>query len=280
MRPAILGAISGGGSISTAEVDAWLVRVSAASGSVSAGTETAARAFVTSCKSASIWSLIQRCNLFCGNFAASMVPLVNTLGASADTFTNGVSADYTEALGPQTNGTDKRIGTGYTPSELTGGMSAYLRTTQASDANGRCVIGADNAAATQSYRLIGNRDATGATVAGAVRAAWGGVGSLSNPSTTGGMVAAFWHMTRRGPTDSELFKNGVSVGTSSTSIVPASSGVPLSIFCLNNNGTFAAFMTSGTRLGGYVIDSGMTAPQAAALYTAMQAFQTALSRNV
>lgn len=280
MRPAILGAISGSSAVSTTEVDSWLTRVSAASGTVSAGTETAVRAFVTSCKSAGTWSLIQRCNLFCGDFNASLIPLVNTIGNAADTFTNGVSADYTEALGPQTNGSDKRIGFGYTPSELVGGMSCYLRTTQASDTTGRCLMGADSNTGTQSYRIMGNRDATGGTSAGAVKGSWGGSSAASNPATTGGMVAAFWHMVRRGQTDSELFKNGVSVGTSSTSLVPASATVPLSIFCLNNAGTFAAFLASGSRVGGYVIDSGMTAGQAGSLYTAMQAFQTALSRNV
>lgn len=280
MRPAILGAIAGSSAVSTTEVDSWLTRVSAASGTVSAGTETAVRAFVTSCKSASIWSLIQRCNLFCGDFNASLIPLVNTLGNAADTFTNGVSADYTEALGPQTNGTDKRISGGYTPSELVGGMSCYLRTTQASDTTGRCLMGADNTGATQSFRLMGNRDAINGAAAGSVRGTWGGAVASSAPVTTGGLVAGFWHIVRRGPTDAELFKNGASVGTSSTSITPATAQVPITIMCLNNNGVTAAYLASGSRVGGYVIDSGMSSAQAAALYSAIQAFQTALSRNV
>ncbi|WP_421883269.1 hypothetical protein [Methylibium sp.] len=280
MKAALLGAIAGSGGVQpTPEVDAWLVRVAAASGTVSAGTEAAARAFVVSCKTAGVWTLIQRLNLFCGNFAAMVIPLVNTVGNAADTFVNGVGGDYSESLGPQTDGSTKRIGIGYIPSELTGGMSFYLRTTQASDTTGRCAMGVDSAGSTQSYRLIGNRDGSGGTVAGAVRGAWGGPGATVGPATTGGMVAGLWHVVRRAPTDAELFLNGASVGTSSASATPASAGQSLGVFCLNNGGSFTSFLTSGTRSGAYAIDSGMTAPQAASFYTAMQAFQTALSRQ-
>lgn len=83
--------------------------------------------------------------------------------------------------------------------------------------------------------------------------------------------------TRRGNTDSEAYKNGVSIGTSTDAMA-------------NDNTTM--YLGAGYRQGvgavGYddrelalaSIGDGLTDTEAANFYTAVQAFQTTLSRNV
>lgn len=283
MKAALLGAIagSGGGAVLDPDVSAWLVRVAAASGTVSAGTQTAVNTFVLACKAASIWTLFRRLNLCVGDFNASFVPLVNTSGGTTDTNINLVSGDYSESLGWQTDGSTKYINTGYSPSEATGGLSCYLRTAQTSDATARIPIGNRNAGSTQIYRIGGNLSDLGAT-AGSVLSLWGSniVTPGDCPQTTGGLVAGFWHGVRTGSTAARLFKNGASVGTSTASKTPATAGTPLFVFAQSAAGTASSFLASGSRIAAYGCDTGMDTTQAASFYTAMQAFQTSMGRNV
>lgn len=282
MRPAILGAISGGGSAALdTDVQSWLTRVASASGTVSAGTQTAVNTFVLACKAASIWTLFRRLNLCVGDFNASFVPLVNTSGGTTDTNINLVSGDYSESLGWQTDGSTKCINTGYTPSEATGGLSVYLRTTQTSNTTARVPIGSRNAGSTQIYRIGGNLSDLGAT-SGGVISIWGEniLTPGDCPQTTGGLTATLWHGVRTASNAARLFKAGVSVGTSTASKTPSTPAAALYVLAQNAAGTAASFLESGSRLAGYGCDIGMNQTQAADYYTAMQAFQTAMGRQV
>lgn len=283
MRPAILGAIAGGsgGAALDPDVSAWLVRVASAGGTVSAPTQSAVNTFVLACKAASIWTLFRRLNLCVGDFAASFVPLVNTSGGATDTNLNLVSGDYSESLGWQTDGSTKYIDTGYSPSQATGGLSVYLRTTQTSNATARIPIGNRDAGSTQIYRIGGNLSDAGAT-SGSVISLWGEniVSPGDCPQTTGGLVAGFWQGVRTAATAARLFKNGASVGTSTASKTPATAGVPLFVFAQNAAATASAYLESGSRIAAYGCDTGMDTTQAADYYTAMQAFQTSMGRNV
>jgi len=97
-------------------------------------------------------------------------------------------------------------------------------------------------------------------------------------STAYTQSGAFWLGVNTSATSATLYKNGVSSATSTPSARTAQS-VEYYVFALNNNGTLDSAQTTG-RGGGYSIGLSMTAPQAAAYYTAMQTFQTALGRNV
>jgi hypothetical protein len=262
------------------EVTAWLARVATAGGTVSGGTQTAVNDFVVAAKANSYWSTFRRLNLFCGDAAASLVPLVNTSGATADT---NSATTYAEATGRVTDGTSY-IDTGYTPSEATGGISVYLRTTQASSTTARVAMGARDTGVTHVFWLAGNTDAAGVNTSGAVQGMWGGGSGGGNlqPATTGGMLAGLWHTSRTSSVLNTLYFNGASVGTGTTSTTPATANAAISIFArtAQGSGTRAAFLEAGSAVGAYGIDTGMSAALAALYRTNMQTFQAALSRSV
>jgi hypothetical protein len=97
-------------------------------------------------------------------------------------------------------------------------------------------------------------------------------GPTGNP--TGHLIG-----TNTAQNDKRFYLNGSQSGTTAT----ANSGSTLSandvyVFAANNNNL--ADFRSNTRLAAYSIGAGLTASQASSYYTALQAFQTALSRNV
>jgi hypothetical protein len=258
------------GSGRDAAVDDWEDRIIANGGTVSEATLDAADDFVVSTKATGVWALIRRFNPCAGNqLAASLVPLVKDVGSATDTNVNLVAGDYSEALGWQTDGATKYLDTGYIPTELTGSLSAYLRTAQ-TDAVFRDLMGTGIGSG-DSYEVYhGSGLNTNAT--------WGGTAIATAASNT---PAGFWHSVRASATSLALYFNGASVGTDATNTVPVDATVSLYVMCARHV-TFGPvnFLVSGSRVAGYVIDAGMTALQAADLYTAMQAFQTALGRNV
>lgn len=265
---------------SDADVAAWLTRVTAAGGTVSSTEQTAIHDFFVAAKAASsgYYSTLRRLNVPVGNYAASLVPQINTLGAANDGGSTGYSsADYDAATGWTTNGSSKYINTGYSPNTATGGMSVYLRTAQASDTNARIVIGGSNS--TETYRIVGNRDATGATSAGAVSGSWGGSGVAA--STTGGMIAGFYQVSRTSATALTLYRNGASIATNNTSVTPTAATNPVSVLSgAIDGGSHVGYLASGSRVAAEAVDTGMSGAQAAEFYTHMQALQTALSRQV
>lgn len=266
------------GSALEAEVSAWLARVTTAGGTVSAGTQTAVNNFVVSAKASGYFSKLRRINLFCGDSAASLVPLVNTSGGTVDTNTSTTYAESTGRVG----GGAAYIDTGYTPTQSTGGLSVYLRTAVTADTTTRIPIGVRDTGSTQIFRMAANSDGEGASVSGAVNGAWGGVFTAGTPqaNTTGGMTAGMWHATRLSSTDSKLYKNGSQVGSMTSSVSPATPSNPVFVFANNGGGTANAFLAASSAIGAYAVDTGLTGTEAGNFYTHMQAFQTALSRNV
>ncbi len=101
------------------DLEDWLSRVATAGGTVSGGTQTAVGNFITSAKANGYWSNIIRINLFCGDFAACMVPLKVGGGNTTETNMNFVSGDFSESTGLTGNGSTKYLKTGITNSQLT-----------------------------------------------------------------------------------------------------------------------------------------------------------------
>ncbi len=101
------------------EIQNWVSRVTAAGGTISNGTLTAANKWLTSIKNAGIRHKILRANLFCGsNVAACMIPIINDQGYSSDSYAGNQfsSSDYNETTGLKATGGSKRISTGVIPS--------------------------------------------------------------------------------------------------------------------------------------------------------------------
>jgi hypothetical protein len=236
--------------------------------------------FARSISSAGIRDRFLRLNLFAGsNLNAALVPLYRSsafggtpLGNATDTNNAfvGVGTDYAEtgASGGLTgNGSTKFLNTGlnhnYPPTNGDRHLSVYKQTTASGT---KYLIGTFAAAApTTSYRL---------------QASGGNIGVLSggaNNLATFADANAMWH--GNGTTANVLYKNGVQVATNTNgSDTVNASAIPFFVFSINGDGSASSFASE--RLGAYSIGLSMTAPQAAAYYTAMQAFQTALGRNV
>jgi hypothetical protein len=89
----------------------------------------------------------------------------------------------------------------------------------------------------------------------------------------------FYLISRISSTSNKSFKNGSVVGTSTTAQNQTRiSKFSLSLMGSNNNGTTAEF--SPRQYAYFSIGDGLTDTQASNLYTAVQAFQTTLSRQV
>jgi hypothetical protein len=270
----------------------WRNAVIANGGTVSPATLKAVSDFCRSIDATSgLRATLLRLNLFCGTgLEACLVPLYRGAsrtgtqwGNTTDTNTNFVSGDYAEtgtSGGLVGNGSTKRLATGFDP--VTAGMvntdthmSWYSR-----------------AAITASNSPVGT---FGGGLPGATwqALAFGGSSQLyyrSGGPNNSGIEAATWSGTNRSGhiivlrngSDAKAYRQGadlnltVSVSNTNTwsSVSP---GAPF-VFARNNQGTADQLLTA--TLQGYSLGLSMSAAQASAFSTAMQAFQTALGRNV
>jgi hypothetical protein len=107
-----------------------------------------------------------------------------------------------------------------------------------------------------------------------------GFGSGSTPiSGSSTSVGAHWLGVNGSAGGGIFYKNGTQDGSGSVSAAtPGSASV--FVFALNRASSSSAADGYAGRLGGYSIGGAMTAAQALAYYTAMQAFQAALNRSV
>lgn len=254
------------------EIQTWLARVRSAGGVVNGRSRDAANLFVKQCKSADIWTSIRRVNLCIGDFLASFVPLVNTSGGAADTNNAILLADYNESLGWRGNGTTKWIDTGYTPSEATGGLAAYLRTDITTTST--ILIGCRNSANNNQYRILFTT-----TVGGSF--SWSGSGVAAEDGVTAALSRGFIHSARRAATDLSGYRNGASVASQAASVTPSSPSASIGVMCQNiEGGTQNGFCQDGTFVAGYSIDTGLTAVKLQQYYQIMQRFQSTMGRAV
>lgn len=245
----------------------WLIRVKANAGTVSAATLLAVDAFVRGCKADSIWSKLSRVNLMCGDqLAACLVPLMVGAGNATDTNSGFGAGNYTESGGLQ-GGASRYLDTGIVPPTATGGMGAYTADAIASGAT-QVVIGTRNTAVTQLFRII---------QAGAdSRAEYG---ALVSALKTAGTPAGCLSCSRTSSTRLDYYQAGASVANSTASATASAITASFFVFAQNRGGGTASDYYTG-RIRAYWVDTGLSATDSANLYTRMQAFQTALGRNV
>jgi hypothetical protein len=263
------------------EAAAWAARVVANGGTV--GTSLAAVSkFCAAIASAGIRDRFLRLNLFCGsNLNAALVPLYRgpSLGGTQygnTTDTNnafvGVGTDYAEtgaSGGLVGNASTKYLNTGFTHNTLPQNDShiasyeisratATFRTSvgcRATGSTGCFILG--TWASTSQYALVGYESNS----------------SLALSNNGGG----FYVGTITGASTSALYRNGTGkVTTTLTTRTPGSQEI--FVFALNDGGSFS--VPTDARLGGYSFGLQMSDAQVLAYNTAMQAFQTALTRNV
>jgi hypothetical protein len=272
--------------VANADAQDWINRVYANGGTVSSATAAAVNQFCQDLENApggSIRDRFFRLNLFCGSFQGAFVPLFR--GPSLGGAQYGGATDLnlgSPAFLDVTNSTEstglaaasgKYLRTGLLQTSV--GLACHLafydcgRPTNAYAAK----LGSRGASNSHEH-LITNVDVTTTIDYGSGSVAGNGRARATGYTQTG----AFWLGINPSSTSSILYKNGASAATGTPSARTAQS-LEYYVFGLNDNGSLADSTTTG-RSGGYSIGLSMDATQAAAYSTAMQAFQTALTRNV
>lgn len=254
-----------------ASVDAdalgWAAAVTANSGTYSASTLSAMSTLISALKAAGLWTKMACFGPLAGDqLAAALIQYKGGTWAAA-TNVNFVSGDYTEATGLTGNGSNKYLNTGFAQNTLTAAsrhMATYDRVLPSanqasigSDASGSNTWMLQNVAGSYSYFAAGNGANAGSAAAAATAGFYVGVSETS--------------------TSLRIYKNGASVATSApTALVPSAENQ--GVFAKLRGGVAGAF-SAGT-LGGYSMGEILTAGEVAALYPIVQAFQTALGRQV
>jgi hypothetical protein len=277
--------------VSNADAEDWVNRVYANGGTVSTSTAAAVNTFCDAIDAAGIRDRFYRLNLFAGNSDASLNAVRTPLyrgpslggtqyGGTTDTNNNFVAGDYAEtgASGGLTgNGTSKYLLTGLTtaalPSLATGHLSVYAATYPTSGIRG-LLTSWGSGFGNPLYVLEANRNG-----AGDLLTAWGEDFGGRNFAAASGIGAGHLVSSRVSSTDFRVFRSGAQVGSTVTaSVTPAANtGSGFAVFA-NYGSTIAN--CSDARLGSYSIGAGLDSTQAASYNTALQAFQTALGRNV
>jgi hypothetical protein len=270
--------------VSNADAQDWVNRVYANGGTVSTSTADAVNSFCDAIDAAGIRDRFARLNLMAGTgLNAALVPLYRStsfggslLGNATDTNVGPfVSGDYVEtgASGGLTgNGSSKYLNTGLAPSVLSDtsrhlaayvgsvsnlAFSAYL-SCRTSGSTGFFKLWMVSST-TLRYHTLGPN--TGPTI-----------GDVANHA------AGFYHGDNDATTG-YYYRNGVESVTADTGQTPTA-GATRNVLVFANNTENGVEGFSNGRLCGYSLGAYMTATQKADYYTAMQAFQTALSRQV
>lgn len=269
-----------GGNAGLQDAADWQARVVANGGTVSATTMNAVKALCVSLVQQGLRDRFFRMGIFAGdNLSAALVPLYRgpsrtgtQYGGTTDTNVNFVSGDYVEtgSTGGLTSAiVGKYLNTGLAPSALpsvlTGHISYYRSTGSQAGSFTYLTIGSEDGS--NAYRM----DERSSGQFGF----WGSFASLNNAVANAGGQRI---VSRTGPTSITLYSNGTSVATNATSTTPTSQSRNWFVFTSNVNGSPSGSYFLGT-LRSYSIGAELTAAQASAFYTAMQAFQTALTRN-
>jgi hypothetical protein len=278
--------------VSNADAQDWVNRVYANGGTVSASTASAVNQFCSDIDSAGIRDRFYRMGIFAGTGLNScLVPLYRGPSLGGTQYGNAtdtnvgpfVSGDYVETgasgglTGTNNNtGANKNLVTGLATSALpqiaTGHLSAYVAT----GVSGASIAGIltswpSGFSGGTVYAIEANRSGSGD-----ILGSWGAAFPGSNFAAVGnGNIM----VSRASSTSFKAYKNGSQSGsTVTTSVTPASNtGAGFGLFS-NYAGANANYFSG--RLCAYSIGAGLSDSEASAFNTAMQAFQTALGRNV
>jgi len=264
----------------------WVNRVYANGGTVSPSTASAVNSFCNDIDAAGIRDRFARLNLFCGsNLNAALVPLYRStsfggsvLGNATDTNNAfvGVGTDYAEtgASGGLTgNGSSKYLNTGFPTNTLSDGnrhLAAYANTWP--NASFRDMIGSESNLGINQQFVLGHQ-------ASASSVSFGCFANTSRVAATNVSSGAFWIGDNYSPGNAFVYKNGV-LAASGSGLAATPTDSSIFVFALNRASAPTPTDFFNGRLSGYSIGLSVDATQAAAYNTAMQAFQTALGRNV
>jgi hypothetical protein len=261
------------------EALAWRDAVIANGGTVSASTMTAVTTFCRAIDSAGLRDRFYRLSLMAGDgLLAALVPLYRgpsrtgtQYGNTADTNVNFVSGDYTLATGLTGNGSTKYLQTGVSSSAwITGGnVQSHLAVYKRTSVNSGALLSARSSTLVNNWEL-----GAGGNVLG------GSGGSFAIPTPHDSFIG----VTRTASTAIVAFRRTVLSAENTVSGTVTGTSIPFAVFARNDQATdinaYTPALFSNQTLAAYSIGAGLSVAQIALYDAAMQAFQTALGRNV
>ena len=274
------------------EAQAWRNAVIANGGTVSPATLKAVSDFCRSIDAAGIRNCFMRLNLFCGNsLSAALVPVFRgrslsgaQFGNTTDTNDNFVSGDYTETgtsggLGTGATNSTKSLDTGLIPFNAgithdNSHMGFYSR--GGNSTIGSIMAGGRSTAPQELFQWFING------VTGSVGQFYRS-GGPSSSGIEGAIVLRTGHMiAQRSSSGGVMYRNGsnLAVTSTATNTVTFATDMPPAVRVFGRNFQGTVDQRIATTLQGYSIGLAFTDSQAAAYYTALQTFQTALGRQL
>jgi hypothetical protein len=251
-----------------ADAAAFFTRVTTAGGTLSATEKQAVNQLVLDLKANSLWTPMKAIYPMVGASAAACAQNLKS-SSFTGTFTSGWTFAST---GATPNGTSAYMDTGFVPStnSLTydnNHISFYSRTSSQNGATQFYDIG--SGVGLNNYALFVRRNTD--------LAGYDSGNFTTNRATFTNLDGQGFYCGTAVTTTSKYFKNGVSQATKSLSSTPVSSAnVYLGAF----NDTNITVYYSIKQCAFASMGNGLTDTQASNFYTAVQAFQTTLSRNV
>jgi hypothetical protein len=252
-----------------ADAVAFFNRVTTAGGSLSATEKAAVNQLVLDLKANSLWTPMKAIYPMVGASAAACAQ-----NLKSSSFTGTFSSGWTFAsTGVTPNGTSAFMDTQLVPSTSLAAnnihLSYYSRTQSGSAQNS--TIGSDSGA--EYCRLIiRRRFDIGFNLIGSTTK---GLSQFTVTDSKGFFLANAPNSTTR-----DFYKNGSAVTPTSQAGFGTNGATTTAIYlgCYNSNGTATEFDDKECAIS--TIGDGLTSTQASNFYTAVQAFQTTLSRNV
>jgi hypothetical protein len=261
-------------SISGIDAD-WLAyynRVIAAGGSLSTTEQNATKTLVADLKANGLWTPMKAIYPMVGASAAACAQ-----NLKSSSFTGTFSSGWTFAsTGVTPNGTSAFLNSGLLPStQLTGTsthVSYYSRTNTTT--NGGVEIGTWNFGYLYGIELALHRSVATPKTYLTINSSSGTNNVSGGTQTSTGLFLG----CRASSALATLYRNGSSIGTNTNSVTVQLSSFNIYLGASNDFGTAGAF--SNKQCAFASIGDGLTDTQASNFYTAVQAFQTTLSRNV
>jgi hypothetical protein len=278
-RDGIGGGAGGGSSRAAAFVAQWVAAINAAGSTVDATAVNAANNLAETLIPVGLWDKSYVIDLCAGdNRTAALIRFKVPSGVPrAYVNNNFVDGDYTQATGLTGNGTTKYLATGLNPvtqgwSTSNLGMWAYTRTAVVGTGTSRVTMGSTGTGGDQNTALgwiqTGSRESGGVAKDTAE----------SFPAGSASSVTGFLGVSANGSRVNQFYRNGVATGATAT-LTDTLASMEFYHHAVNVQGGGASAFCNRA-IGSSCITQGLSAAEAALLYNAFLAFETALGRNV
>lgn len=242
-----------------ADAQAFFERVTTAGGTLSTTEKTAVNQLVLDMKSANIWTAMKAVYPMVGASAAACAQNLKS-SSFTGTFTSGWTF---ESTGVTPNGTSAYMNTNCSPNQMSS-ISIHISVYNRTESNAGVEMG--STILSNDCQLVSRISGSNFSYINQTT----GTGFLQSAST--GFVIA----QRTNSTERLYYRNNAK--TTTTDAGTTSNSISLYLCARNNNGIAGLFDVRQKAFAS--IGDGLTDTQASNFYTAVQAFQTTLSRNV